>query len=71
MFAVDRIEDGIIVLQDLDNKEIVNENLDLMPEGVSEGSILRYENDEYVLDDKAKEERLRIIQEKLNKAKNN
>lgn len=69
-FAVDRIEDNIIVLENIQTNEIIKLNIKQLPENIKEKDIIRLENNKYILDNKEKEEREKIIREKLNRLKN-
>lgn len=69
-YAVDRIEEDIIVLENIKNNKIVEININDIDFKVKEKDILIYKNNKYIKDNKEKEDRLRIIQEKLNKVKN-
>ena len=68
-FAVDKIEDNVVVLENIDTKEIIailKKDLDFE---VKESDILVFIDNKYFKDDKEKENRLKIIQEKFNKVK--
>lgn len=70
-YAVDRIEDKIIVLENLSDKSIIElpkENINFL---VKEKDILVYDKGTYRLDNKTKKDRIKIIQEKFNKVKKN
>ena len=68
-YSVDRIEDNIIILQDLDTKEIKEVLKKDIGIRVKDGDILVYKDNKYKKDNKLKEDRLKLIQEKLNKLK--
>ena len=68
-YAVDRIEGDIVILQDLETKEIIEIEKELIKEDINDGDILIYENDTYKKDENTKEERLKKIQEKLDRLK--
>ena len=68
-YSVDRIEDNIIILQDLDTKEIKEVLKKDIGIRVKDGDILVYKDNKYKKDNKLKEDRIKIIQEKLNKLK--
>ena len=68
-YAVDRVEDNIIILQDLNTKEIKEINKKELTFEVNDGDILSYENKKYFKNNNEKEEKLRIIKEKLDKLK--
>ena len=68
-YAVDRIEGNIIVLENINTKEIKEINKKSISFKVNDGDILVLKNNKYYKDDKSKEERLKIIKEKLDKLK--
>ena len=68
-YSVDRIEDNIIVLQDLDTKEIKEVLKKDIGIRVKDGDILVYKDNKYMKDKKIKEDRLKLIQEKMNRLK--
>lgn len=49
-FSVDRFEGNFAVCENLETGEIVNIEKSLLPENVKEGSILKYENNTYILE---------------------
>lgn len=69
-FVVDRIEGDIAVLENLDTKEKRDVEIVGLPV-VKEGDVLVFEDGLYRIDNKEREERMRIIREKLNKLKRN
>lgn len=68
-FSVDRIEDNVVVLEGIENNEIKEVDIALLPEGIKEGSILELNNDVYELDLNEEELRRKRIQEKFNRLK--
>ena len=68
-YSVDRIEGNIIILQNLDTKEIKEVLKKDIGIRVKDGDILVYKDNKYMKDNKLKEDRLKFIQEKLNKLK--
>ncbi len=68
-YSVDRIEDNIIILQDLDTKEIKEVSKKDISIRVKDGDILVYKDNKYKKDINLKEDRIKLIQEKLNKLK--
>ena len=68
-FSVDRIEDNVVVLESIENNEIREVDISLLPEGIKEGSILVLNNDIYELDLNEEELRRKRIQEKFNRLK--
>ena len=68
-YSVDRLENEIVVLEDLDTKvikEVLKKDLNFK---VREGDILIYKDNQYIKDNKIKEDRIKMLQEKLNKLK--
>ena len=68
-YAVDRLEKNIVVLENISTKEMIQINKNKLGFSVSDGDILVYKNNKYYKDDNARAERLKMIQEKLNKVK--
>ncbi len=68
-YSVDRIEGSIVILQDLNTKEIKEVNKKSIKFRVKDGDILLYKDNKYIKDDKSKEDRIKLIQEKLNRLK--
>lgn len=69
-YSVDEIIDDIIKLENLETREIVYLNKDELNLNIKENDILIYKNGAYRLDDKAKEERIKFLREKLERLKN-
>lgn len=68
-YCVDRIEDNIVILQDLDTKEIKKVLKKDIGIRVKDGDILVYKDNKYMKDNKLKEDRIKLIQEKMNRLK--
>ena len=69
-YAVDRIEGSIVVLENLEDTTIVKININDIDFKVKEKDILINTNNKYIKDDNEKENRIKIIQDKLNRVKN-
>ena len=69
-YAVDKIEDDIIVLENIKTNEIKKIKINEINFNVKESDILIYKNNKYIKDDNEKESRLKTIQEKFNRVKN-
>ena len=67
-FAVDRIEGKFAVLENIKTKEIKLVELLLLPV-VKEKDIIIYKDGYYMVDDKERRKRLKLIEEKLKKLK--
>ena len=68
-YAIDRIEDNIATLENIDNNEIINIDINNLPKNIKEGTILKYENQTYSIDKDLEIERRKRIQEKFNRLK--
>lgn len=54
--VVDRFEENYAVCEDRNTKEIVNIELNKLPSGILEGTVIKYENGKYIVDTKSQEE---------------
>ena len=68
-YAVDRIENNIVVLENINNNSIREVNINELPNNIKEGTILKYYNKKYIIDTKEEENRRERIQEKLERLK--
>lgn len=68
-FAVDKIENDIVILENVSDNSILEVNVKNLPEGIKECDIIRLENNKYVLDNNEKNERLRRIKLKIESLK--
>lgn len=68
-YAIDRIEDNIATLENIDNNEIINIDINNLPKNIKEGTILKYENNTYTIDEKEELERRKKIQAKFARLK--
>ena len=71
MYAVDEIIGNYAKLEDLMTKEIINVDINNLPKLIKEKDIVKKEKDIFLIDEECKKERLRIIQEKFKRLKNN
>ena len=69
-YSVDRIENDIIILQNLDTKEMKEINKKSLRYNVKEGDILVYKDNIYIKDDNLKQDRLKMLEEKLKRVQN-
>lgn len=68
-YSVDRIEENIAVLEELDTGNIIEVPASKLPHFIEDGTVVRYENDEYVIDKSEEEIRRERIREKLDRLK--
>jgi hypothetical protein len=68
-YAVDEIIDNIAVLENISTKEKIEVNTSLLPEEISDGSILIYEENTYKLDKEEEISRRDLIREKMERLK--
>ena len=69
-YSVDRIEEDIIVLENIDNKEIIEINKSELDFEVIDGNILRLVDGKFVLDQEIEIKRKESLRERLNRLKN-
>ncbi|MEG0021301.1 MAG: DUF3006 family protein [Bacilli bacterium] len=68
-YAIDRIVENIVILENLETKEIINDNIKLFPKNIYDGLIVIKVNNKYKIDKKEYLSRKSIIKEKLEKLK--
>ena len=66
-YSVDRIEEDIIVLENIDNKEIIEINKSELDFEVIDGNILRLIDGKFVLDKETEVSRKESLRERLNR----
>lgn len=49
-YSIDRIENNIAVLENIENNKLLEININMLPEGIKEGTILIKEDDKYLID---------------------
>ena len=69
-YVIDRIENNIAVLENINTREIINIDINLLPKNIKEGNIIKYKNNKYKIDKKEERKRRQSILEKFNKLKN-
>ena len=67
-FAVDRIENDVVILENLNDNSIIEVSLALIPT-VKEKDIIKYENNSFKFDLEEKEKRKLSIKERLEQLK--
>ena len=70
-YAVDRIEEDIVVLENIKTGEILEVSISNLPKGIHEGSILVKDNDEFLIDLGTEKERRESLRERLERLKGN
>lgn len=66
-YSVDKIENDIVVLEDLYNGNIKEENISIFNFEVNEKDILLFDNNVYKKDDNEKINRINMLREKMNR----
>lgn len=69
IYAVDRIEEDIVVCEDRATGNLVNIKLSILPNGIKEGTIIKYSNNRYIIDTSLEKKINSNIQELWNKLK--
>ncbi len=68
-YAVDRIENDIAVLENLETKEKKEVSIDLLPSNVHEQAILTFQNNTFSIDLNEEEQRKASLRERLERLK--
>lgn len=68
-YVIDRIEDNIVVCENLETKEMIELDKSLLPNEIKDGKVLLFENNEYKLDLDEEEKRRQRIRERFNRLK--
>ena len=68
-YAIDRIEDDIVVLENIETKEKRLVNKELFSEDIADGIVVKVIEDKYVIDSNSYDERRQKIREKMDKLK--
>ena len=66
-YAIDRIEEDIVVIENIETQEIKKISKKTLPQDIKEGSILFFDNNKYQLDLDEEELRRKKIQERFNR----
>lgn len=69
-YSVDRIDEDIIVLENIENKEIIEINKSELDFEVVDGNILKLVDGKFVLDKETEVSRKESLRERLNRLKN-
>lgn len=69
-FAVDRIEEDIVVLENIENNKIINVKKECLPKEIKELDVVIYDGKNYVLDYTERLNRIKRIKEKMEKLRN-
>lgn len=65
-YAVDKIENDIVVLENIENCEIKEVPITELPNNIKEGNILKYENDIFIKDVQEEIKRRKNIKNRFN-----
>ena len=66
-YAVDKINEDIAVLENINTGEIININVSEIPNNIKEKDILIFEDNLYRIDKIEKENRINVLREKMNR----
>lgn len=70
-YAVDRIEEDIVILENIKTGEILEVSIANLPKGIHEGSILVKNGDDFLIDLDTEKERRESLRERLERLKGN
>lgn len=68
-YSVDRIENNVVIFQNLETREIYEEKLDRFPENIKEGDIVAFSNEKYIIDNTTIMKRKKSLRERLERLK--
>jgi hypothetical protein len=68
-YSIDRIENDIAVLENIDTNEIIEIEISLLPENIKESNIVIYENNKYKLDQETEDSRKKDLLSRFSKLK--
>ena len=68
-YSIDRIENDIAVLENIDTNEIIEIEISLLPENIKESNIVIYENNIYKLDQETEDSRKKDLLSRFSKLK--
>lgn len=68
-YSVDKIENEIALLENIDDKSKLEVNVTVLPSNVKENDILFYDGKKYMFDENETELRIKRIREKMKKLK--
>ena len=71
LFAIDRIEDNIVILENIKTKEQREIHRYELPSNIHEGAIVKFYNNNYILEKNEEEKRRREILERFKKLRKN
>lgn len=70
-YALDRIEENIAILENIQTGEKIKVSIFNLPQNIHEGTILKKENNTYIIDNQEEEKRRKEIEEKFKKLRGN
>lgn len=68
-YSVDKIENGVATLENIENNDLEEVLVSLLPTAAKEKSILKKINGQFILDNEEEVKRTKLIQDKLNRLK--
>lgn len=70
-YSIDKIENNIATLENIDTQEIIEVDILLLPEGSKESSIIIQKNEQYILDKQEEKKRKENLFNRFSKLKKN
>lgn len=71
MYSIDQINENIALLEEIETKEKINVSLYILPSNVEEGTIVKFENNKYIIDNNEEKRRRYLFRKRLEKLKTN
>ena len=71
LFAIDRFEENVIILENIKTKEKIEIQRELLPSNIHEGAIVKFHNNNYILEENEEEKRRCEILERFQRLRKN
>lgn len=71
MWSIDRIENNIAILENINTNEKKEVNITLLPNNIKEGSIISYKDNQYILELNKEQKRRQELLERFQKLRKN
>lgn len=65
--VIDRIEENLAVCENLETREMIQIEIQKLPSGIKEGTVIKFEGNEYLIDKDEENQRRKRIEEKMNR----
>jgi len=67
IYTVDRIEEKYAICEEKESKEFTKIEIEKLPKGVKEGSVLKFNGNKYIIDKEEETKKSSIVKQKMDK----